>query len=182
VSFLPRVVGFLGGAIPPANAPKTPFIAALERGLKETGYVDGENLRIEYRASAEDLVKDKVEVIIVASGGSVRQARNATATIPIVFMLIDDPVSGGVVASLNQPGGNVTGVSLLSSELMPKRLQLLRELVPEAKSCAVLINPRYPGAERDTRARSQEPADRMGSLSTSCLPERKANLRLRSGR
>jgi putative tryptophan/tyrosine transport system substrate-binding protein len=155
VSFLPpifaraqqrtRVIGFLGGAIPPANAPKTPFIAALERGLNETGYADGENLRIEYRASAEDLVKDKVEVIIVASGGSVRQARNATATIPIVFMLVDDPVSAGVVASLNRPGGNVTGVSLLSSELMPKRLQLLRELVPEAKSCAVLINPRYPG-------------------------------------
>ena len=174
VSFLPpifaraqqrtRVVGFLGGAIPPANAPKTPFIAALERGLNETGYVDGENLRIEYRASAEDLVKDKVEVIIVASGGSVRQARNATATIPIVFMLVDDPVSAGVVASLNRPGGNVTGVSLLSSELMPKRLQLLRELVPEAKSCAVLINPRYPGAERDTRARLQEPADRIGLI------------------
>ena len=113
--------------------------------MNETGYVDGENLRIEYRASAEDLVKDKVEVIVVAAGGSVRQARNATATIPIVFMLVDDPVSGGVVASLNRPGGNVTGVSLLSSELMPKRLQLLRELVPEAKSCAVLINPRNPG-------------------------------------
>jgi len=126
-------------------AQDTPFIAALERGLNETGYVDGENLRIEYRASAEDLVKDKVEVIVVAAGGSVRQARNATATIPIVFMLVDDPVSGGVVASLNRPGGNVTGVSLLSSELMPKRLQLLRELVPEAKSCAVLINPRNPG-------------------------------------
>jgi putative ABC transport system substrate-binding protein len=81
--------------------------------LNETGYVDGENLRIQYRASAEDLVKDNVEVIIVASGGSVRQARNATATIPIVFILVDDPVSAGVVASLNRPGGNITGVSLL---------------------------------------------------------------------
>jgi putative tryptophan/tyrosine transport system substrate-binding protein len=173
VSFLPpicaraqqsttRIIGFLAGAIPPADAPKTSFTAALERGLNETGYVDGENLRIEYRASAEDLVKDNVELIIVASGGSVRQARNATATIPIVFMLVDDPVSAGVVASLNRPGGNVTGVSLLSSELMPKRLPLLRELVPEAMSCAVLINPRYPGAERDTRARLQEAADGMG--------------------
>ena len=97
-----RVIGFLAGAITPANAPKTPFGAALERGLNETGYVDGENLRIQYRASAEDLVKDKVEVIIVASGGSVQQARDATATIPIVFILVSDPVSGGVVAS-NHP-------------------------------------------------------------------------------
>jgi len=157
-----RVIGFLAGAITPANAPKTPFGAALERGLNETGYVDGENLRIQYRASAEDLVKDKVEVIIVASGGSVQQARDATATIPIVFILVSDPVSGGVVASLNRPGGNVTGVSLLSSELMPKRLQLLRELVPEAKSCAVLINPRNPGIERSTRAGLQGPANGMG--------------------
>jgi putative ABC transport system substrate-binding protein len=157
-----RVIGFLGGAIPPADAPKTPFMAALERGLNETGYVDGENLRIDYQASAEDLVKNRVEVIIVANGGSVQQARNATATIPIVFILVDDPVSAGVVASLNRPGGNVTGVSLLSSELMPKRLQLLHELVPEAKSCAVLINPRNPGIERSTRAGLQEPANGMG--------------------
>jgi putative ABC transport system substrate-binding protein len=94
----------------------------------------------------------------------VRQARNATATIQIIFILVDDPVSAGVVASLNRPGGNVTGVSLLSSELMAKRLQLLRELVPEAKSCAVLINPRNPGIELSTRAGLQEPANGMGLI------------------
>jgi hypothetical protein len=126
-----------------------------DRGLSETGYVDGENLRIEYRASVQDLIRDQADVIIVANGGFIGQARRATTTIPLVFLRPDDPVSLGLVASFNRPGGNITGVSLLSTELMPKRLQLLRELVPTAKTCAVLINPRGPGVEQSTRAALQ---------------------------
>jgi putative ABC transport system substrate-binding protein len=140
-----RVVGFLhGGPSVGTSPPKTAFIAGLERGLNETGYVDGENLRIEYRTSVEDLIRDKAEVIIVASGGSIRQAQRATTSIPLLFIQPDDPVTTGLVASISRPGGNITGASWLSVELMPKRLQLLRELVPKAKTCAVLINPRSP--------------------------------------
>jgi putative tryptophan/tyrosine transport system substrate-binding protein len=158
-----RVLGFLhGGPSVGTSLPNSPSIAALKRGLNETGYVDGENLRIEYRASVEELIRDQAEVIIVAAGGSIVQARSATSVIPLVFIAPYDPVSTGLVASLNRPGGNITGVSMLSGELMPKRLQLLRELVPEAKTCAVLINPRNPGVERLTRAELQQPADGMG--------------------
>jgi putative ABC transport system substrate-binding protein len=159
-----RVLGFLHGG--PATATSLPrgaaFVDALERGLSETGYVDGENLRIEYRASVQDLIRDQADVIIVANGGFIGQARRATTTIPLVFLRPDDPVSLGLVASFNRPGGNITGVSLLSTELMPKRLQLLRELVPTAKTCAVLINPRGPGVEQSTRAALQGAADRLG--------------------
>jgi putative ABC transport system substrate-binding protein len=130
--------------------------------LNETGYFEGENLRIEYRTSVEELIRDKVEVIIVAAGGSIGQAKRATTSIPLLFIAPYDPVSAGLVASLNRPGGNITGVSMLSVELMPKRLQLLRELVPEAKTCAVLINPRNPGTERSMRTELQQAADEMG--------------------
>ena len=159
-----RVLGFFHGG--PATATSFPrgaaFAKAFERGLSETGYVDGENLRIEYRASMEDLIKDQAEVIIVANGGFIGQARRATTTIPLVFLQPADPVSTGLVASFNHPGGNITGVSILAVELMPKRLQLLRELVPTAKTCAVLINPRGPGVERSTRAALQGAADGLG--------------------
>ena len=154
-----RVLGFLyRGPSVETSIPR----AALGRGLDETGYVDGVNLRIVYRTSAEELISDKAEVIIVAAGGSIRQAKDATTSIPLLFISSFDPVSAGVVASFNRPGGNITGVSILSVELMPKRLQLLRELVPEAKTCAVLINPRNPGIERSTRAALQGPANGMG--------------------
>ena len=159
-----RVLGFLHGG--PATATSLPrgaaFVDALERGLSETGYVDGENVRIEYRASVEDLIRDQAEVIIVANGAWIGQARRATTTIPLVFLQPNDPVAEGLVASFNRPGGNITGVSVLSMELMPKRLQLLRELVPTAKTCAVLINPRAPGVERSTRAALQGAADGLG--------------------
>jgi len=159
-----RVLGFLHGG--PATATSLPrgtaFVHALERGLSETGYVDGENLRIEYRASVQDLIRDQAEVIIVANGAWIGEAQRATTTIPLVFLQPYDPVAVGLVASFNRPGGNITGVSVLSMELMPKRLQLLRELVPTAKTCAVLINPRGPGVERSTRAALQGAADGFG--------------------
>jgi putative tryptophan/tyrosine transport system substrate-binding protein len=148
------VIGFLGGASP---GPFAPFVAAFHQGLSETGYVEGQNVTIEYRwaegrydrlpALAADLVVRKVDVI-ATSGGPVpaRAAKNATVTIPIVFVA-GDPVGEGLVASLARPGGNLTGVSILSTELMPKRLELISELVRQARVIALLVNPNT-GAER----------------------------------
>jgi putative tryptophan/tyrosine transport system substrate-binding protein len=146
------VIGYLGIAAP---APYDPRVAAFHQGLSDTGYVEGQNVAIEYRWAegdydrlptlAADLVGLKVDVI-VASGGpaSARAAKNATTTIPIVFATGGDAVDFGLVASLARPGGNLTGVSLLANELMPKRLQLLSELVPQAKLIALLVNPGPP--------------------------------------
>ena len=148
------VIGFLGGASP---GPFAPFVAAFRQGLSESGYAAGQNVAIEYRwaegrndrlpALAADLVGRKVDVI-ATSGGPVpaRAAKNATATVPIVFVA-GDPVGEGLVASLARPGGNLTGVSILSTELMPKRLELISELVPQARVIALLVNPNT-GAER----------------------------------
>jgi len=148
------VIGFLGGASP---GPFAPFVAAFRQGLSESGYAEGQNVAIEYRwaegrndrlpALAADLVGRKVDVI-ATSGGPVpaRAAKNATATIAIVFVA-GDPVGEGLVASLARPGGNLTGVSILSTELMPKRLELISELVPQARVIALLVNPNT-GAER----------------------------------
>jgi putative ABC transport system substrate-binding protein len=146
-----RVIGWLSGVSPESYAP---FVAAFRSGLAETGYDEGANLGIEYRWAedrperlpelAEDLVQRNVEVI-VAGGGSPGVAKKTTATIPIVFVTGTDPVAAGIVASLNRPGGNVTGVSFLTGELMPKRLQLLRELIPNPKTVAMLVNPNTRG-------------------------------------
>ena len=143
------VVGFLNG-----NAPGTyaPYVAAFRRGLGETGYVEGQNLAIEYRWAeghydrlptlAADLIGRKVDVIAATGGASSSlAAKKITSTIPIVFTGGFDPVAMGLVASLAQPGGNLTGVSFLTYELMPKRLELLSELVPQAKVIALLVNP-----------------------------------------
>jgi putative ABC transport system substrate-binding protein len=143
------VVGFLNG-----NAADTyaPYVAAFRRGLGETGYVEGQNLAIEYRwaeghydrlpALAADLIGRKVDVIAATGGASSSlAAKKITSTIPIVFTGGFDPVATGLVASLARPGGNLTGVSILTYELMPKRLELLSELAPEAKVIALLVNP-----------------------------------------
>jgi putative ABC transport system substrate-binding protein len=133
-------------------------VAAFRQALSETGYVEGQNLIIEYRwaenhsdhlsALADDLVGRRVDVIV--SSGSVSAAlaaKGATLTILIVFTGISDPVAAGLVASLARPGGNLTGSSPFQFELMPKRLELLTELVPQAKVIALLVNPQDPRAE-----------------------------------
>jgi putative ABC transport system substrate-binding protein len=152
-------VGFLGSGSP---GPFAPFVAAFLRSLSETGYVEGENLTIEYRwgeghydrlpALAADPVGRKVDLITTGGGNvSARAAKSATSTIPVVFAIGDDPVELGLVASLARPGGNVTGVSFLNVELMPKLLELLSELVPRAGVTALLVNPNNPQSERIIR-------------------------------
>jgi putative ABC transport system substrate-binding protein len=142
------VIGFLNSGAPGTFAP---LLAAFHQGLKDGGYVEGQNVLIEYRWAeghydrlptlAADLVRRQVAAL-AATGGtlSARAAKAATTTIPIVFVAAD-PVHDGLVASLSRPGGNVTGVSVFSAELAPKRLQLLRELVPKAGKIAALTNP-----------------------------------------
>jgi putative tryptophan/tyrosine transport system substrate-binding protein len=143
------VIGFLGSASP---GPFAPYLAAFLAGLREAGYFEGTNVIIEYRwaegqydrlpGMAADLVRRKVAVI-VASGANppVLAAKAATSTIPIVFTGPDDPVKNGLVASLNRPGGNVTGAALFTSELESKQIEMLRTLVPTAAKIAVLLNP-----------------------------------------
>ena len=133
-------------------------VKVFHQTLKETGYVEGQNVAIEYRwaenqidrlsALADDLVRRKVSVI--AAGGSPASAlaaKSATTTIPIVFINAADPVEIGLVASFNRPGGNITGATLLSAELVAKRLGILRDLLPSVKKIAMLVNPTRPGVE-----------------------------------
>jgi putative ABC transport system substrate-binding protein len=149
------VVGFLHGASADGAAYQ---ITAFRQGLNQIGYVEGRNVTIEYRwaeghydrlpALAADLVAHPLAVIATAGGiTSVLAAKAVTKAIPVVFLTGDDPVKFGLVASLNRPGGNLTGVSFLSPALEAKRVELLRQLVPTATTIAVLVNPSSPGAE-----------------------------------
>jgi putative ABC transport system substrate-binding protein len=145
------VIGYLSEGSP---NPNSPVVAAFRQGLSETGYVEGQNVTIEYRwaesrydrlpALAADLAARNVDVIAASTVPSALAAKNATATIPIVFSIGADPVEHGLVTSLARPGGNLTGFSGLPVELMPKRLELLSELVPQARAIAVLVNPNNP--------------------------------------
>ena len=146
------MIGFLSAGSP------GPLVAAFHRGLSEAGWVEGKNVAVEYRwaeghydrlpALAADLVSRNVEVI-VATGGNVSAlaAKSVTSTIPIVFSVGDDPIASGLVASLARPSGNLTGISIMLTELMPKRLELISELVSLARVIALLVNPKNPSTE-----------------------------------
>jgi putative ABC transport system substrate-binding protein len=164
------LVGYLSGR---SRNTDTPFLTAFRNGLSETGYVEGRSVAIEYRwadgqydrlpALAADLVRRQMAVIVAAGGSSPAQAAKATTTmIPIVFQTGDDPVELGLVASLNRPGTNLTGVTSLNTEVMPKRLELLHELVPTATIMAALVNSTSPNAE--TLSREAETAARTLGL------------------
>jgi len=152
------VVGFLHGASPEGYAR---MVTAFTQGLKEAGYVDGHNVAIEFRwaeghydqlpAMAADLVRRQVAVIVTGGTPPAFAAKAATSTIPIVINVGIDPVQAGLIASLNRPGGNVTGVALLTVELAAKRLELLHELLPTASVVALLVNPSNPLTESETR-------------------------------
>jgi putative tryptophan/tyrosine transport system substrate-binding protein len=142
------VIGFLHFG---SRGPFAYQATAFDQGLKESGYVEGQNVAIEYRwaegrydrlaALATDLVSRKVDVITAIGPPCASAAKYATSTIPIVFTTGTDPVGDGLVASLSRPSGNLTGVSILAVELVPKRLELLSELVPQARMFALLVNP-----------------------------------------
>jgi putative tryptophan/tyrosine transport system substrate-binding protein len=138
------------------------LLSAFRQGLKDTGYVEGDNVAIEYRWAenevdrlpllAAELVRRQVAVIAATAGAHTAfAAKEATTTIPIVFGVSEDPVRLGLVASLARPGGNLTGINFLSAELVAKRLELLRELVPAARRIAVLVNPAGPTTETTSR-------------------------------
>jgi ABC-type uncharacterized transport system substrate-binding protein len=152
------VVGFLNSQFPDAFADR---LRAFRQGLKDTGYVEGDNVTVVYRwaegqndrlpALAAELIRRQVAVIAAFGGVAVFAAKAATTTIPIVFNTGDDPVRQGLVTSIARPGGNLTGINFFSSELAAKRLELLRELVPAATRVAVLVNPTFPDAEPTVR-------------------------------
>jgi ABC-type uncharacterized transport system substrate-binding protein len=164
------VVGFLNSASADGYAS---MASAFKQGLKETGYIEGGNVAIEYRwaddqydhlpALAADLVGKRVTVIF-ANGPSVAAAKAATTTIPVIFLTGDDPVRLGFVASFNRPGGNATGIAILSGELAAKRLELLRELVPHARTIAVLINPDYRPVSQRFKADIEAAARALGLM------------------
>jgi putative ABC transport system substrate-binding protein len=151
------VIGFLNSASPDGYAL---MVAAFLQGLKETGYIEGENVAIEYRWTrgqhdrappmAAELIRLQPAVIVANTPG-VLAVKAATTTIPVVFTTAGDPVQIGLVASLNRPGGNVTGVTHLAVEVLPKRLELAHELVPTATIIAVLVNPTNPNTETQLR-------------------------------
>jgi ABC-type uncharacterized transport system substrate-binding protein len=150
------VVGFLHYASPDQLAH---LAAAVREGLKETGYVEGQNVAIEYRWArgryddlpmmAADLVRRQVTVITAGGNFAAQVAKRATTTIPIVFTSGADPVRSGLIASLNRPGGNLTGVSLISAEIAVKRLELVREVLPQLGAAAMIVNPNFAGAETE---------------------------------
>ena len=152
------VIGYLGTGSAQSDAFR---VTGFRQGLKEAGYVEGQNLRIEYRwaedhhdrlpAMAADLVRHQVAVIVATSASASLAAKAATTTLPIVFETAADPVKLGLVGSLSRPGGNLTGVTQLGEEEAPKRLELLHELLPAARVIALLVNPVDPLAQDQVR-------------------------------
>ena len=163
------VIGFVNVA---SAKDYTPQLSAFLKGLSESGYVDGRNVSIEYRwaedqndrlpAMVADLVHRQVAVIVATTTPAVLAAKAATTTIPIVFEMASDPLQLGLVASLNRPGGNVTGITQTNVEIAPKRLQLLHELVPTASVMAVLVNPANPTLAETATKKVQAAARTLG--------------------
>jgi len=152
------VIGYLGLS---SSEGQKAFVAGFQKGLSETGYVEGRNVAIEFRwaenqwdrfpALAADLVRRRVSVIFAYSPAAARAARAETANIPIVFLMGEDPIKEGLVANLNRPGGNVTGVCDFGNQLAGKRLGLLRDTLPKVAVFALLVRPSHPNVESDTR-------------------------------
>jgi putative ABC transport system substrate-binding protein len=169
------VIGFLNGASPTELSAR---VVAFRAGLAERGYVEGRNVAIEYRWGsghyerlpdmALDLVRRGVAAI-AATGGvpSVRAAQAATSTIPIIFTMGGDPVALGLVQSLNRPGGNVTGVTLLSGEIVSKRIALLTDLLPGARALAIVVNSTTPASEAEAASAARALGLRVASGRTS---------------
>jgi putative tryptophan/tyrosine transport system substrate-binding protein len=164
------VIGIIAVAAPEANAIR---LRAFREGLRTAGYVEGQNVKIEYRWAeahtgrlpelAAGLVRDRVAVLVAAGGtASALAAKAATGEIPIVFGTGADPVELGLVASLNRPGGNVTGVTSLNQEVAPKRLELMHELLPSVTSMALLVNPAVPATAEPVSRSSQAAAQALG--------------------
>jgi putative ABC transport system substrate-binding protein len=163
------VIGILAVAAPEANAIR---LRAIREGLRTVGYVEGQNVKVEYRwaeahagrlpALAAELVSRQVAVIVASSTPAALAAKAATGEIPIVFGIAIDPVELGLVASLNRPGGNVTGVTSLNIEVAPKRLELMHELLPSVTSMALLVNPAVPALAEPVSRSSQAAAQALG--------------------
>src|SRR5262245_51425240 len=163
------VIGFLHPASPDGNADRVRFF---RQGLKEAGYDEGENAAVEYRwadnqperlpALAVDLVRRRVAVIVTFGPAAAFAAKAATTTIPVVFLVPEDPVRLGLVASLARPGANLTGLNFFAAEVVAKRLELLRELVPDAARIAVLVDPAVPTSAESTAREAEEAARAMG--------------------
>ena len=175
------VIGYLSAGSPESDDFR---LIAFRQGLNQTGYVEGQNVAIEYRwapaqydrlpALAADLVRRQVTVIAAAGIPPTFAAKAATSTIPIAFLAGVDPVEFGLIASLNQPGGNITGVAILTAELAAKRLELLHELVPRAAVIALLVNPADPAAT-EAETRNLQDAVRSLGLQLHILPASTAN-------
>jgi putative ABC transport system substrate-binding protein len=153
------VIGYLSARSPDDTAH---LVVAFRKGLSESGFVEGQNVIIEYRwalgqhdrlpAQALELAQRPVDIIVSTGGESAAlAAKSATSTIPIAFVIGGDPVVSRLVASYNQPGGNATGINILTAALEPKRLGILHQLVPQAETIAVLLNPNFPPYERQLR-------------------------------
>ena len=163
------VVGFVRDGSADGNAR---FVAAFRKGLNETGYVEGQNVTVEYHwlegqydrlpALMADLVRRQVAVIATPGSVPALAAKAATATIPIVFGVGEDPVQLGLVASLARPGGNATGINFFATEVVAKRLRLLHDLVPNAVRVAVLVNPANASVAESTLREVQEAAPTIG--------------------
>jgi putative ABC transport system substrate-binding protein len=173
------LIGFVNSASSDGYAP---MVAAFRQGLKETGYVEGQSVAIEYRwangqydrvpAMAAEMARHQAAVIVANTPG-VLAVKAAITTTPIVFTTAADPVGAGLVASLSRPGGNVTGVTQLNVEVMPKRLEVAHELIPGATTIALLINPTNPNSETQLRD-LQAAAVSSGCNSTFCMRVRNA--------